>query len=190
MDTTRKSLLLRIKDPSDVTAWREFDEIYRPLLRKYALYQRLSDADADDITQQCMAAIHARIAEFDYDPKKGGFRRWLRTMVNNKVRNLWRDRRERQADSDLFRGLPDDGAADAMFDQLWQHEHVKYCLRLIRPEIEDSTWRAFHAYVIEERPVDEVCRTLGMTTNQVHLIKWRVTRMMSERVRDLSGEDD
>ena len=32
MHTTRASLLIRIKDSSDATAWTDFDAIYRPRL--------------------------------------------------------------------------------------------------------------------------------------------------------------
>ena len=37
MDTTRPSLLLRIRDRGDAGAWRTFDAIYRPMLYRFAL---------------------------------------------------------------------------------------------------------------------------------------------------------
>ena len=93
MDTTRASLLLRIKNQRDAKAWAEFDSIYRPILRRYANAWRLPEEEAQDVIQNCMLAIHKHIAGFDYDPKKGRFRAWLKTMVCNRVKNLLRDRR-------------------------------------------------------------------------------------------------
>lgn len=36
MEETRATLLLRIQDRADNTAWSEFDSIYRPLLTRVA----------------------------------------------------------------------------------------------------------------------------------------------------------
>ena len=74
-------------------------------------------------------------------------------------------------------------------DKVWREEHLAHCLRRVRREIEDSTFRAFRAYVIEARPTEEVCRKFKMTRNQVHLIKWRVTNRLRDHMRALLGED-
>lgn len=190
-ETTRTTLLLRIKNGDDSAAWREFDGIYRPFLFRYARSKGLGEVDAEDVVQHCMAAIHRHAAGFDYDPHKGRFKSWLRTLVNNRIRNLFRDRKEQIAESRDFKELcakepsPDEG-----FDKLWQQEHLKHCLRLIKNQIEESTLKAFQTYVLEERPVDEVCKELNMTRNQVQLIKWRVTTKLSHHMKELLGEED
>ena len=48
MDTTVTSLLIRIKDVEDAKAWAEFDDIYRPILRRYAKARWSSLADPQD----------------------------------------------------------------------------------------------------------------------------------------------
>ncbi len=67
MNTTRISLLLRIKDLKDADAWAEFDAIYRPILSRFAAARGLQEADVDDVVQHCMTAIHAHIKAFEYD---------------------------------------------------------------------------------------------------------------------------
>ncbi|MFQ5502175.1 MAG: RNA polymerase sigma factor [Phycisphaerae bacterium] len=88
MDTTRPSLLCRILDPAGDAAWRMLDEIYRPMLQRFAMSRGLQPVDAEEIAQQCMTSIHKHIESFRYDPEKGRFKAWLRTMANNRVRNL------------------------------------------------------------------------------------------------------
>ena len=90
MDTTKVSLLLRIRDPRDQSAWELFDEIYRPILLGFARTRGCNDADAEDVVQFCMTAVHQHIREFDYDPGRGRFKGWLSAIVNNRVRNLKR----------------------------------------------------------------------------------------------------
>lgn len=190
MDTTRPSLLLRLKDPRDAAAWEVFDQIYRPLLLRYAKTCGATNNDAEDIVQQCMSAISSHISEFEYDPGRGRFKGWLRTIVNNKVRNLHRDRRTRGAQSD---GLDDleskEQPPDEEFDRLWRQEHLWHCLRHLSGEVEETTYRAFEAYVIEERPVDEICAELNIKPNLLYTIKWRMTERIADKMRELLGDD-
>ena len=43
---TRESLLIRLGDPANDAAWREFLEIYRPVIYRLACRQGLQDADS------------------------------------------------------------------------------------------------------------------------------------------------
>ncbi len=186
MDTTRPSLLLRIRDRSDADAWRTFDAIYRPMLHRFAKSNKLSDADADDITQQCLTVISEKMAEFPYDRSKGKFKSWLRTMVNNRVRNLWRDRRERQAETGAFRNLEQpDPPPDEEFDRIWMQEHLWHCLRELQSEVERPTYLAFQHYVVEQWPIERVCSELSMTPNNVYTIKWRLTEKVAAKMKTL-----
>ncbi len=191
MDTTRHSLLIRVRDQADQAAWVEFDGIYRPMLQRFARARGLDPAAADEIAQQCMTAVHRYIGGFEYDPTRGRFKAWLRTMVNNRVKNLVRDRRDMQAETGELRRVPEPGdSPETLFDTVWRQEHLRHCLRRIKTEVEDSTFRAFVAYVMEERPIDEVCAELAMTANQVHAIKSRLTKRIRERMIELLGSEE
>lgn len=186
MQTTRASLLVRVKDKKDSAAWREFDGIYRPMLHRFATARGLDHASAEDVVQHCMAAIAGHIASFDYDPRKGRFKGWLRTLVNNRVRNLLRNRHEEVAESkDFKRDQQQEPSPEAVFDRLWMEEHLRHCLQLVRDEVGLSTIQAFQHYVVEEWPVERVCEEMKMTANQVYKIKWRVTQKLSEKMKEL-----
>lgn len=186
MDTTRPSLLLRLRDRSDADAWRTFDAIYRPMLRRFALARGLSEVDADDVTQHCLTAFYDHIGDFAYDPARGRFKGWLRTLVNNRVRDLLRSRRDRQPATGFFERLPrHDESPEAVFDRIWLEEHLWHCLRELRNEVEARTFRAFELYVINERPIDEVCAALDLKPNNVYTIKWRLTQRIQDKMGDL-----
>lgn len=190
MDTTRASLLLRIRDRRNADAWREFDAIYRPLLSKYARLRGLDEAECDDIVQHCMAAVHAHIDSFDYDPSRGRFKGWLRTLVNNRVRNLFRDRREQLAQSKDFRRVQErEETPDEAFEKIWLEEHLRHCLHSVCAEVEEATFIAYRRLVLEGWPVARVCDEMQMTQNQVYKIKWRVTQKLDEKMRAILGDD-
>jgi RNA polymerase sigma-70 factor (ECF subfamily) len=183
--------LLRLKDRSDADAWRTFDTLYRPILYRFARRRGLAHADAEDVTQHCLTVISTHIGTFDYDPRRGRFKSWLRTLVNNRVHNLLRDRHERQGDTSVFEIAQQSAVSpEEAFDHTWLEEHLWHCLRELQAEIDPTTYRAFEAYVIEQKPLDEVCRELNLTANNVYTIKWRVTRKVAQRMRELTGESE
>src|SRR5207302_450725 len=83
----RLSLLSRLqRDPTDPAAWREFVTHYG---RKIGLWCRqwgLQEADAEDVTQQVLVKLAAKVGDFRYDPSKS-FRAWLKTVAHH----AWRD---------------------------------------------------------------------------------------------------
>jgi RNA polymerase sigma-70 factor (ECF subfamily) len=190
-DLTRVSLLLRIRDPRDAAAWREFDAIYRPMLLRFAKARKLDAHEAEDVVQHCMTAIHEHIERFEYDPSKGRFKGWLRTIVNNRVRALLGRRRESLADTDQFNiEQQREQSPDEEFDRIWLEEHLKHALHLVRHEVEDSTYKAFRAHVIDGWSVEKTCTEFSMNANQIYRIKWRVTQKLRERLHQLIGDID
>src|SRR5262245_20386893 len=125
MNTTRHSLLIRIKDPRDTAAWAQFHDLYAPLLYRYARARELSREDADDVRSTCYEAIVAQIKEFEYDKSRGGFKAWLQTLVYRRVVDLLRKRHEGRADTDQLRDLPDDAPGpDEVWDHQWKNQHL------------------------------------------------------------------
>jgi RNA polymerase sigma factor (sigma-70 family) len=186
MDTTRASLLIRIRDPNDRTAWGQFDEIYRPLLRRLCKARGLDDSSADDIVQQCMVKVHGHIAGFEYNPDKGHFKSWLRTMASRLIINLRERSREKSANTDVMnQDAPSEESPEEQFDKLWMEEHLAYCLESIRGEIGAASYEAFQLYVLKELPADEVSKRLGLAVSELYRIKYRVTQLLTEKMSEL-----
>src|SRR5262245_51653629 len=92
---TRASLLLRLRDPGDAEAWREFVELYTPLVYGYARKQGLQEADASDLCQDVLGAVVGAVGRLEYDPARGAFRNWLFTVVRRKLTDWRRNQRHR-----------------------------------------------------------------------------------------------
>lgn len=184
METTRPSLLIRIRDLQNANAWTEFDAIYRPILRRFALAQRLSETEADEIVQDCMAALVRGAPHFHYDPGRGHFRSWLFTLVSNRVRNLRRDQREVTSDNDfLDQRAGRELTPSQVFDLIWAQEHLTFCLARLRAEVDPETYAAFDLHVLQGLDVEAVCRQRGISRNRLYTIKWRLSQKLAERIR-------
>lgn len=191
METTRASLLLRIRDRGDSAAWAEFDAIYRPILTRLCMARGFDRSGTDDIVQQCMLTVHRHIGGFEYDQAKGRFKSWLRTMAINQMKNQWRGQQEVQGGTSLGVGeAASIESPEQAFDKIWMEEHLSYCLQAIRNEIEPHAYEAFRLYALEERSPEEVCAQVGMEPAQLYRLKYKVTQRLADKMRELLGDEE
>src|SRR5262249_55617213 len=85
---TRVSLLGRLRlNPLDQAAWNEFVDRYGPMIFRWCRQQGLQGVDAEDVTQNVLLKLARRMRTFVYQPERGRFRDWLRTVF----RGAWCD---------------------------------------------------------------------------------------------------
>ncbi|MCG3132715.1 MAG: hypothetical protein FLDDKLPJ_03581 [Phycisphaerae bacterium] len=185
MLTTRSTLIERVRRLDDVGGWAEFDRLYRPLLTRYARQRGLSGPDAEDVAQESLEVVFRRIQDFK---KRKSFRGWLRRIVENKVMHqMTRLRRAARGGGDAAIDLAcaSGGTPAEIWERHWNQTHLLYCLSTLREDFAEHTLRSFEMYVLQQRPVDEICRTLGMTRNHVYVAKNRIMRRLRERFEAL-----
>jgi RNA polymerase sigma-70 factor (ECF subfamily) len=186
--TTRASLLVRIRDPRDTRAWEEFHELYAPLLYRYARARGLAHADAEDVRATCYENIVKQIGGFEYDNHRGTFKAWLKTLVNRRVVDLLRKRRERLADDGTLPEVPSpELEPDAAWDKAWRQQHLRYCVNLVRVDVPDVTFEAFELLMRDE-PVAAVCERLGLNANQVYKAKSRILQLVRDQMRAIYAD--
>src|SRR5581483_3188670 len=64
--STRPSLLMRLRDAGDAGAWATFVDVYTPLVYGYLRRRGLQDADAADVAQEVMTEVARSIRAFEY----------------------------------------------------------------------------------------------------------------------------
>ncbi len=178
---TRASLVLRIRDPSDHSAWEEFASRYAPLIYRFARKRGLQDADAADVTQDVLQAVAVAIKRLDYDPNRGSFRGWLFIMTRNLVINhINRQARQPQAIGDTevrdrvdALAAPSD-AEEALWEQEYQRSRLAWAAASIQDRFERTTWQAFWRTAVDGESPRAVADSLGLSVGAVHIAKSRV----------------
>src|SRR5262245_14760041 len=181
MPDTSPSLLDRLRRQPDAESWRRLVELYTPLIRGWLRRHALVPDDADDVVQEVLAVVVRKLPDFERQPRAGAFRRWLRNITVNCVREFWRSRRGRPAaagGSDFLHRLDELEDPDSPLSRLWDQEHDQHVIRrlleLIRPGFEASTWKAFQRVALDGAAPDVVARELGISVNAVFIAKCRV----------------
>src|SRR5580765_6306156 len=92
---TRQTLLVRLRDHGDHSAWSEFVQLYEPAVYRLGRHFGLQDADAQDLVQDVLAAVARSINDRDPDRPQGRFRNWLFTVAKNAACNQVRRKRDK-----------------------------------------------------------------------------------------------
>src|SRR4051812_40014300 len=156
---TRASLLIRLRDPHDADAWREFVRLYAPVVYGFARKRGLQDADAADLMQEVLRSVAGAASRLEYDPKRGTFRGWLFTVTRNKIFNFLDGRRRQvlgSGDSGAHQRLeqqavPDDGS-EGDWDQELARRQAAVAMDNVRGDFQPATWQAFWRTAVEGKP--------------------------------------
>jgi RNA polymerase sigma-70 factor (ECF subfamily) len=186
MHTTPISLLERLRQPGDATAWASFVELYTPVLYAWTRRLGLQAQDAADLVQEIFTVLVQRLPEFQYD-RQQSFRKWLHTVTLNKWRDLCRRRAvlPRPQGGDNMDELAERAAPDALEETEYRQHLVSRALEIMQTDFEAVTWKACWEFVVQGRPAQQVARELGLSVNAVYLAKGRVLRRLRAELEGL-----
>ena len=195
---TRVTLLTRLRDGRDGDAWREFFDLYGPVVYRFARNRGLQDADAADLMQDVLRSVARNAPRMEYDPKRGTFRGWLYTVTRNKIYNFLSSQRHRPkaiGDSDAHERLEavaarEEDGPDAEWEREYQQRLTDRAMDLVKSEFQPATWQAFWGTAVEGKPAGEVGSGLKMSPGAVYVAKSRVLARLRDEVRRMMDEED
>jgi RNA polymerase sigma-70 factor (ECF subfamily) len=190
---TSPTLLVRVRDPSDNTAWTEFETRYRDLIVRYCRRRGLNAADCDDVGQIVWMNLARGLRGFEYDPKRGRFRDYLGRIVNNAISRYFARKNvdDRALDTGVLAVTPDEQqtAADA-WEREWVDHHYRLAMRTIEACFDPRSVRVFNRLLAGAAPED-LSREFEISAQAIHQIRYRIKKRMQELIaRQIREEDD
>ena len=193
-DSTRATLLLRLRDRTDSLSWHEFHERYGQLLFRYARQRGASQVDAEDIVQDVEMSLLKALDGFEYDAAKGRFRAYLRVaVIRAMARRAGKEARQGEAvDPHNFDYLSAVSEADGddRWEQEWRAHRLRWALRAIAASFEPVTLDAFRMHVLAGKSVKVTSEALGISEASVYQAKSRVLKQVKERLDELDPDED
>ena len=192
-DTTRVTLLHRLnQNPADQLSWAEFVTFYGPPIRGWLTHWGLQEADAQDVAQNVLMRLTAKLPQFKYDPSKS-FRGWLKTLTHH----AWHDfvteagyRTRGSGDTSVLDQLQSIEAREdlaARVEATFDKELLEMALLRAKARVADNTWLAFKLAALDGVPPQAVADQLGVRVSQVYLAKHRLQKLVQEEIRALEG---
>jgi RNA polymerase sigma-70 factor (ECF subfamily) len=152
----------------------------------------LQPEDAANVVQEAFAAVARKLGDFRRDQPGGTFRGWLRRIVENKIRDHYRQlgRRVETAigGTDAHRRLADMAQAQERSDASdagaqnepasGDQSTLNTAVTEVRQQVGDRDWRFFWRVVVDGQSAVEVGKEFGVSANAVRLVKMRVLRRL------------
>lgn len=184
--------LLQRAQARQPAAWERLVDLHAPLVLHWCRRAGLKEQDAADVFQEVFRSVAEHLAEFRRDRPGDSFRGWLRTITRNKALDHFRRQQRQPAASGgsdaqrLLMEVPDLSSEDAdPTERDLMTRQLHQALDLIRPEVEEKTWKAFWMVQIDNREPRDAAAELGMTPAAVRKARYRILDRLRQELDGL-----
>lgn len=189
---TRGSLLIRLRDAQNHAAWREFVELYQPVIYRLCRRRGVRHSDAEDLVQQVLILVARAVDRFDASSERGTFRGWLYRISHNVIVNfLSRDLPKNRAtggdDSAVLTAAAEKENSSLVRMEV-RRQLFREAAQRAREEFEESTFRAFWLTAVEDISIEDAATQLNKSTGAIYAARSRVLKRLRDIVQDLERE--
>ena len=175
-------------------SWVRFFGLYTPAIRRFVEWNDHVH-DPDDVVQEVYLKLVDVLRSGKYDPDRARFRTFLALLIRRELITLYRqDQARHVADrcsiDDLTEELSVPSEQQEQIDLSWakaKHEAaVEHVLTKVAMKAQSRD--IYRAYVLENRPVEEVAATFCVSADIIYKVKNRVNKMI-EAVEEEYAEE-
>lgn len=176
-------------------SWVRFFDLYTPAIRRFVAWNDHVH-DPDDVVQEVYLKLVEIIRAGKYNPDKARFRTFLALLIRRQLITLYRqDQARHVADRCLIDDLTEELSVPSdqreKIDLDWakaKHEAaVEHVLTKVAMKTQSRD--IYRAYVIEERSVEDVAATFGVTPDIIYKVKNRVNKMIEAVEAEYAEEE-
>lgn len=180
---TQFSLIGRLANAGDASAWQRFEQCYQAAIFRLARGRGLRADEALDVVQEVMLAVHKQAEHWQPSGNQGSFRAWLSETIRRQAFAAIRFRNRTgsplEAVTEPIYGL--EGASLNEQQEWWFYEAIADVEKEVNPE----HWRIFWMTTIEEQEPKQVAAALGVRLGTIYSVKSRVLLSIKNRVEEL-----
>src|SRR5205085_1588342 len=149
----------------------------------------LQEADAQDVTQNVLLKLAARMRTFEYDPARS-FRAWLRTVTQSVVSDFLsgRARTDLRPPGELECAAASTGLL-ADLEEEFDRELLEEAMARVQMRVAPHRWDAFRLTTLEGLSGSEVGARLHMPVATVFTAKSKIHRLIQQELQRLEGPD-
>ncbi len=196
-----KAVTDRSNGPSapELAAWEDFFTTYNEILRRFVLSLGWEDIEFDDLMQDVWLDVIRLLPSFDYDPAKGGFRRWLYRIVRSKAIDQIRRHRARSANlpsatptTDLWVQISDPASIDPAdgLERKLEEQLVHWAIEQLRNQATTQEFEIFQLCQIQGQARQQAAVQLGLSAEATRACLYRVRTRFRSILASVIGQEE
>ena len=176
--TTHFSIVGHLKEEED-SSWERFFQTYGPLIRMHGKDCGVPEGALDDLVQNVMFCFFEKCDKFNYDPTKGRFRDYMRTIIRNQACQIHRKRKSEKAQlsSEKEREFKPQEEDNSNLEELWDEEWRSFlylqAIEKLRDQVDEKTFQIFQLYALRGLPCRRVAAFMEVSESSVYAAKSR-----------------
>ena len=185
---TQPSLIQRLADPNDASAWHRFEQCYQSAIYRLARSRGLQADEALDVVQEVLLAVHRRAMHWTPSGRVGSFRAWLaettrrQTFASLRFRNRVGDTLDLINEPAAKSSVP---SSECLVDE--EQEWLFYeSIAEIEKGSNPTHWLVLWMTTIEGVDPATVAQRLGLKLGSVYSIKSRILASIKARIQEQS----
>ena len=190
--STHASLLQSLAEGPQSASWSQFCDQYGELIRAFARRQGVQQVECDDVLQDVLVSLTSAMPNFQYDPARGRFRGYLKTITLHVIYKRRTRGGGRIAAAELDTQVADasrDSSIDETWEVEWRNHHVRQAMRSIEAEFNEVDRQVFHHYAVDGNDPQSTAKAFSISVDRVYQAKSRITRRLGELIEAQVAEE-
>lgn len=182
---TPLTLIGRLQSGNCQESWDKFCSLYYPLVYTWCLQSAQDPELAQDTAQEVFIDVFRGIEGFERN-REGSLRAWLRQVMVSRLAKLRRNLFPKVVGFDELsatQALLRAGGVDGLD---YQGIFQRAC-DTVRPNYTPRQWEIFDRTHLKDEAPDAVAAELGVSTNSVYIVRFRVSASLKKALLDQMG---
>ena len=188
---TSAGMIRRIQS-GDGASWRQFHERCHAVISDWCRWNRVSEADAEDVLQETLLVVVSKIAGFRH-LGRGSLRAWLRAIAwrcwSDAVARASRSQAE-ELNGQYELAVDEIAVLEAQYEQLRRMELMKQAMVIVRQRVRATTWQMFYRTALGDECGVKVAADMQLPLYVLYAARARVQRMQQQQVQVLERLED
>ncbi|MCM8537279.1 MAG: sigma-70 family RNA polymerase sigma factor [Lentisphaeraceae bacterium] len=183
INSTRMTLIQRVKNRLDDKSWEEFARWYEPYIKAIAYKTGVPLPHIDDLCQDILLRVWKSIENFEYNPEKCKFRTWLTTVSRNQIYTFFGREKKKQNDVEVNEEIlgPEEAELDEIIEKEWQTYIVKLAIEKVRESFSDKVVDIYLAFQ-NGQTVDAIAQKYEVSESSVYVYNKRVKAVVTREI--------
>ena len=191
---TRKTLIVRLQNRYDDSAWEEFAMVYSRYIYDIIRRMGISLHDAEDLVQKIMMRLWKRLPELDSNELRR-FRGYLSTITKNMVLNFIRDyklkaERENQAGTEQIANYLNSinvSDVEQIAEREWKVQLTNMAMERLEKKYSKEAMSILN-YTLQGISVEDMKNKTALSNKQVYNLRTRMKERFAQEINQLRAD--